>query len=732
MTYLGRVIPLASAHMFRLPGKVMNLSHDCPRPRRLVPPGARFRAGGMMLGAVLACGVAWPAMASDDAADAAPAASVAAPPPPVLPAPDPARIFAPLAYPSPVNVYRSGGGAPGPAYWQNGADYDIKAAIDPANRLLSGSETITYVNNSPDTLDVLWLQLDQNIYRDGSRGSFANPERTTQHTDGAAIESVAVEQDGKSIPVTPVISDTRMQVPLPAPLDGKGGKIRLKIAWHYTIPGEWGGRTAVSASRNGDIYEVAQWYPRMAVYDDIRGWDTAPYLGQEFFLDYGDIDYSITVPWNFTVVGSGALLNPADVLTQTERDRLAQAAKSDERVMIRTQADVTDPKSHLAQTGTKTWHFRMNNTRDVAFAASPAFLWDAARLNLPPLAAEPGHAPVPRLAMSAYPVEGIGAHQWDRSTAYVKFAIENFSRRWYPYPWPNAVNLGGYGAGMEYPGIVFDGMHDKDAELFWITTHELGHDWFPMIVGSNERRNAFMDEGFNTFIDTYASDDFNSGEFAPKRDAEFAPATGKPADDILTVLRDPAAPRLMAPADTISEKYRHPVTYFKGAYGLKLLREQILGPERFDRAFRRYIALWAYHHPTPSDFFRLMDSEAGEDLSWFWRGWYFNNWAPDYAVKSATLTGDGPTRAVLVTVDNKGWLPLPVTLVLTYTDGSTSRLTIPTETWQLRNEVELTIPTARTPQSVTLDPGHEIPDLNRADNTLTLAPPAPAPAAPAH
>ncbi|MBB2158164.1 M1 family metallopeptidase [Gluconacetobacter diazotrophicus] len=732
MAYLGRVIPLASAHMFRLPGKVMNLSHDCPRPRRLVPPGARFRAGGMMLGAVLACGVAWPAMASDDAADAAPAASVAAPPPPVLPAPDPARIFAPLAYPSPVNVYRSGGGAPGPAYWQNGADYDIKAAIDPANRLLSGSETITYVNNSPDTLDVLWLQLDQNIYRDGSRGSFANPERTTQHTDGAAIESVAVEQDGKSIPVTPVISDTRMQVPLPAPLDGKGGKIRLKIAWHYTIPGEWGGRTAVSASRNGDIYEVAQWYPRMAVYDDIRGWDTAPYLGQEFFLDYGDIDYSITVPWNFTVVGSGALLNPADVLTQTERDRLAQAAKSDERVMIRTQADVTDPKSHLAQTGTKTWHFRMNNTRDVAFAASPAFLWDAARLNLPPLAAEPGRAPVPRLAMSAYPVEGIGAHQWDRSTAYVKFAIENFSRRWYPYPWPNAVNLGGYGAGMEYPGIVFDGMHDKDAELFWITTHELGHDWFPMIVGSNERRNAFMDEGFNTFIDIYASDDFNSGEFAPKRDAEFAPATGKPADDILTVLRDPAAPRLMAPADTISEKYRHPVTYFKAAYGLKLLREQILGPERFDRAFRRYIALWAYHHPTPSDFFRLMDSEAGEDLSWFWRGWYFNNWAPDYAVKSATLTGDGPTRAVLVTVDNKGWLPLPVTLVLTYTDGSTSRLTIPTETWQLRNEVELTIPTARTPQSVTLDPGHEIPDLNRADNTLTLAPPAPAPAAPAH
>lgn len=704
----------------------MILPNSRLHPSRPAAAGRLFRTGGAMLVAILGCGAgALPADAADAAPDAAPVPAM-----PALPPPDPVRIFAPLAYPQTSGSYRSGSGVPGPAYWQNSADYEIKAAIDPANRLLSGSETITYVNNSPDALDVLWVQLDQNIYRDGSRGGFANPQRHARHTDGEAIESVSVEQDGKSVAVTPVISDTRMQLPLPAPLDGKGGRIRVKIVWHYTIPGEWGGRTAVTASRNGDIYEVAQWYPRMAVYDDIRGWDTAPYLGQEFFLDYGDIDYSITVPWNFTVVGSGALLNPAEVLTQTERDRLAQAAKSDERVMIRTEADAADPKSHLAQSGTRTWHFRMNNTRDVAFAASPAFLWDAARLDLPPLAAEGGRAATPRLAMSVYPVEGAGPHQWDRSTAYVKHAIEYFSHQWYPYPWPNAINLGGHGAGMEYPGIVFDGMHDKDPELFWITTHELGHDWFPMIVGSNERRNAFMDEGFNTFIDAYASDHFNNGEFAPKRDPEFAPATGKPADDILSVLRDPAAPRLMTPSDLISERYRHPVTYFKGAYGLMLLREQILGPERFDRAFRRYIALWAYRHPTPSDFFRLMDSEGGEDLSWFWRGWYFNNWGPDYAVKSATTTGDGAARGVLVTVDNKGWLPLPVTLMLSYTDGTTSRLVIPTESWQLRNELELTIPTTRTPQTVTLDPDHDIPDLNRTDNVLTLA--APPPPATAH
>nr|WP_246379049.1 M1 family metallopeptidase [Gluconacetobacter johannae] len=701
----------------------MILPNSRPHPRRPAA-GRLLRTGGAMLAAILACGAGGaPAGAADAAPDTASAPAL-----PALPPPDPARIFAPLAYPQGSGPYRSGAGVPGPAYWQNNADYEIKAAIDPANRLLSGSETITYVNNSPDALDVLWVQLDQNIYRDGSRGGFANPQRHANHTDGEAIESVSVEQDGRSVAVTPVISDTRMQLPLPTPLDGKGGKIRVKIVWHYTIPGEWGGRTAVTPSRNGDVYEVAQWYPRMAVYDDVRGWDTAPYLGQEFFLDYGDIDYSITVPWNFTVVGSGALVNPAEVLTQTERDRLAQAAKSDERVMIRTEADIADPKSHLAQSGTRTWRFRMNNTRDVAFAASPAFLWDAARLDLPPLAGEGGRPATPRLAMSAYLVEGAGPHQWDRSTAYVKHAIEYFSRQWYPYPWPNAINLGGHGAGMEYPGIVFDGMHDKDPELFWITTHELGHAWFPMIVGSNERRNAFMDEGFNTFIDAYASQHFNNGEFAPKRDAEFAPATGKPAEDILSVLRDPAAPRLMTPSDLVPERYRHPVTYFKGAYGLMLLREQILGPERFDRAFRRYIALWAYRHPTPSDFFRLMSSEGGEDLSWFWRGWYFNNWGPDYAVKSATTTGDGAARGVLVTVDNKGWLPLPVTLMLTYTDGTTSRLVIPTETWQLRNEIELTIPTTRTPQTVTLDPDHDIPDLNRTDNVLTLAAPPPPPA----
>ena len=626
---------------------------------------------------------------------------------------DPAPVFAPLTLPDAPNVYRSGSGLPGPQYWQNRTDYVIRSRIDTQAHVLHGAETVTYSNNSPETLDVLWVQLEQNLYRPDSRASFWGKFPSGgHHTSGMEIERVSIVQGGHEVDVTPLITDTRMQLRLPRALDAHGVAV-IKIEWHYTIPGEWGGRTAVTPSREGEIYEIAQWYPRLSVYDDRAGWNTLPYLGQEFYLEYGNFDYTVTVPWNFTVVGSGALLNPEQTLTTTERARLAQAAQSDNRVMIRTIDDVTDPKSHLRQSGEVSWHYVMRNSRDVAFTASPAFLWDAARINLPPVAPWANYRLVPRLAMSVYPREGIGPHGWDRSTEYVKHAIEYFSSQWYEYPWPNAVNLGGHGAGMEYPGIVFDGMSDRDPELFWITTHELGHDWFPMIVGSDERRNPFMDEGFNTFIDAYASDHFHNGEFAPKRDPEFAPKTGNPAQDIVPVLTDSKAPNLMVGADEVSETYRHSVVYFKGAYGLKLLREQILGPVRFDAAFRRYIAVWAFHHPSPSDFFRLMSSEAGEDLSWFWRGWYFSNAAPDYAVGTVEQKGTDP---VSVQVLNYGTLPLPVVLRVEYQDGTTLDRRIPTEAWRQTSDLKVTFEAHGPVKAVTLDPDHVIPDIDRSDN----------------
>lgn len=623
---------------------------------------------------------------------------------------DPQAFFAPLSLPHPVNAFRDGAGRPGPEFWQNRADYDIKASIDPATHGLSGDETITYTNNSPDALDALWVQLDQNIYKPDSRGAITSPEpgKHGESTDGYQLD--AVEVDGK--PVHYLVDDTRMRVDLPAALKPKGGQLKLRIRYHYTVPGTWGGRTAVTPTKNGDIYEIAQWFPRMAVYDDLRGWDTLPYLGQEFYLEYGTIDYAVTVPWNYLVEGSGQLTNPDQVLTATERQRLAEAAKSDKTVYIRKPDEVNDPASRPTRSGTQTWRFHMEHTRDVAFAASPAFVWDAARINLP----DGKHA----MAMSIYPVEGVGADKWNRSTEYIKGAVEHFSAKWYPYPWPNAINLGGHGAGMEYPGIVFDGYEDAGKPLFWISAHEIGHTWFPMVVGSNERRHAFMDEGFNTFIDVYASDAFNHGEYAPKRDAEYAPQGGNPVDDILPLLADPAAPVLMVDADSISEKYRHPLTYFKGALGLILLREQILGPDRFDPAFRAYIRTWAYHHPTPSDFFRFMDSAAGEDLSWWWRGWYFHNWQLDMGITGASYVDNDPVKGVTVNLVSRQKLVMPATLRVDFADGTHRDIRLPVETWRFSATPKVTLDTGKRIAKLELDPDHKLPDADRSNNDYAM------------
>ncbi|MCS3807617.1 M1 family metallopeptidase [Xanthomonas sp. 4461] len=624
---------------------------------------------------------------------------------------DPLALFAPLQLPDAPNAYRSGSGVPGPLFWQNRADYQLDARIDPASHTLTGTAAIHYTNHSPDTLDVLWLQLDQNMYRADARAAASRPSRRTQFTDGMQIASVEIERDGRSQPAHFVVDDTRMRVDLPQPLAGQGKALTLQIRYRYRVPGTWGGRTAYSASKQGEIYEIAQWYPRMAVYDDLRGWDTQPYLGSEFYLEYGDFDYAVTVPDGFLVAGSGALTNPAEVLSRAEQQRLQQARDSDRTVLIRTPAEVAARAAAPAGNVTRTWRFHMQHTRDVAFAASPAFVWDAARIKLP--------GGKQSLAMSVYPVEGAGADKWDRSTEYVKGAIEHFSQ-WYPYPWPAAINLGGYGAGMEYPGIVFDGFEDGGKDLFWITAHEIGHTWFPMIVGSNERRHAFMDEGFNTFIDVYASDAFNKGEYAPKRDSEYAPKGGNPVDEILPLLADRSAPTLMDIADATSETYRHPLTYFKGALGLVLLREQILGPARFDPAFRKYIATWAYKHPTPSDFFRLMESESGEDLSWWWRGWYLNNWQLDMGIARAQYVEHDPGKGLQLTLRSRQKLVMPVTVRVDLADGSHLDRRVPVETWLQNTAPTLTLPTTQKVLHVTLDPDHALPDADRSDDRVDV------------
>ncbi|MBN8856149.1 MAG: peptidase M1 [Sphingobacteriales bacterium 50-39] len=632
---------------------------------------------------------------------------------PVFSGYDPQVLFAPGFYNGHSRPYHGANGAPAANYWQNRADYTLQASLDTASNVLTGEETILYTNNSPDSLRSLWLQMDQNTYRADARSNFYTDGASSQHTDGYILGSVKIDQGGIATTADYIVTDTRLQIRLKKALPSGGGKIRIHIGYHYTVPGDFGNRTDYTTTANGKIYEIAQWYPRMCVYDDTQGWNTLPFLGSgEFYCEYGDFDYKVTLPWNMIVAGSGELQNPQETLTAKEQARLATAKASDKTVMIHGPGDINDPASRPVQKGTLTWHFKMYNTRDVAFGASHAYIWDAARVNLP--------GGKKCLAMSVYPIESAGDKAWGRATEYLKESIEYFSSMWYVYPYPVAINEAGIAGGMEYPGVVFDGITDKGAELYWVTAHEIGHNWFPMIVGSDERQYAWMDEGFNTFIDIYASDAFNKGEYAPKRDGEYAPGGGNPVEEIVPLLKDPATPVMMTRADGIPEKYRHPMAYFKPALGLVLLREVILGKERFDYAFREYIRRWAYRHPTPYDFFRTMDNEAGEDLCWFWREWFFQNGGLDQAVQGVAYTDNDPAKGVQITLTNLDKMVMPATLELVWKDGSKQRISLPVETWMQSGTHVLQLPAAAGRQKLsmaTLDPDKVLPDVNRGNNS---------------
>lgn len=617
------------------------------------------------------------------------------------------EAFAPLFYTASGNSYRSANGAPGPHYWQNRTDYKISARFDTTTKRITGDVQINYTNNSPDSLSFLWLALDQNIDSKNSRANATNNRgKPTEDNAGFQLQKVRVTQNGKVFDANYIISDTRMQIRLPQPVSPSGGKIQIGISYHYTLQSSGGGgRSGYLDTKNGRIFEVSYWYPRLCVYDDLRGWNTLPFLGNEFYMEYGNIDYKITLPAGMVVAGSGKLMNPKDVLTNKEITQLNTARQSDKTIIVR---DLEDPATK-STSGTLTWDFRMNNTRDVAWATSQAFIWDAARMNLP----EGKTA----LAMSVYPIESAGDSSWGRATEYLKHSVEIFSKHWLTYPYPVAINVGGPVGGMEFPGITFDWWKAKNKSLFALLSHEIGHNWFPMVVGSNERRDAWMDEGFNTFIDIYAQEEFNHGEYAPKRDGEYAPHGGNPAVEIVPVITQPGIAPIMTPADGLPGKDVHPLEYFKTAFGLVLLREIILGHDRFDYAFRQYIHDWAFKHPSPIDFFHEMENGAGEDLGWFWRGWFMHNWQLDQAVKAVSYVDNDPSKGALITVENLGKMPMPVLVQVTEEDGKVQQLKLPVEVWQRGSEWTFEVNTTHKLKEVILDPDQQLPDVNRSNNT---------------
>lgn len=619
------------------------------------------------------------------------------------------KAFAPFFYHSNGNEYRSASGEPGPAYWQNRVDYKIAVSLDTAQKEVKGNVVIKYKNNSPDALKFLWLQLDQNIYREDSRGQattlvtggrWAN----RSFTEGDELQSVEIVMNGKTTKAKYKISDTRMQVWLPQPLAAKTGTVELRINYSFEVPQYGTDRMGRLNTKNGWVYEIAQWFPRMCVYDDVEGWNTLPYLGAgEFYLEYGNIDYTITAPANLIIVGSGALQNPEQCLTSTVRDRLEQAKKSDKTVTI-VGEDELNGTSYYPKKSTLAWHFVCNNTRDVAWAASKAFIWDAARINLP--------SGKKALAQSVYPVESAKEDAWKRSTEFVKGSIEICSKDWYEYTYPVATNVAGIVGGMEYPGIVFCSYRSSGSGLWNVTNHEFGHNWFPMIVGSNERKFPWMDEGFNTFINGVATKQFNNGEFYEESDLnKTAPSMFREgADAIMTI------PEVTQQGNLGMAAYQKP------SDGLDILRKHILGQERFDSAFRTYIDRWAFKHPTPWDFFRTMENVGGEDLSYFWRGWFFTNSKLDQGIKSVNYVDNDPAKGALITIVNNDQMVLPVPIKIVQESGKTDSIQLPVEIWQRGGEWTFQYPSTTTIKTITIDPNHDYPDINPDNNTFSGEP----------
>ncbi|MFL5809677.1 MAG: M1 family metallopeptidase [Flavisolibacter sp.] len=617
------------------------------------------------------------------------------------------KAFDPNFYPQSGNDYRSGSGEPGPKYWQNRADYKLACTLDTGAHSVTGTVEINYTNNSPDNLRFLWLQVDQNIYRKDSRGSATTTQTggrwaNANFTEGDVIKSITVDADGQKYTPQFTTTDTRMQVWLQQPLKSSGSKVRITIAYQFTVPEYGTDRMGRLKTKNGTIYEVAQWFPRMAVYDDIQGWNTLPYVGAgEFYLEYGDIDYTVTAPSNLIVVGSGELQNEKDVLTSSQQSRLASARNSDKTVVIRSAEEVTDPKSRPSAANL-TWKFKIQNTRDVAWAASKAFVWDAARINLP--------SGKKSLAMSAYPAETIKKDGWQRSTEMVKAAIEHYSKKWFEFPYPVATNVAGVVGGMEYPGIVFCGAESVGGDLWGVTDHEFGHTWFPMIVGSNERKYAWMDEGFNTFINELSTKEFNNGEFA--KFSFFPP------DQLTEASFQDSMDPLWATPEAIQQANLGVAAYMKPAMMLDALRDVVLGPERFDAAFKEYVRRWAFKHPTPWDFFHSIENVSGEDLGWFWRSWVFNKWKLDQTVKSVSYENNDPANGAAIVIQNLEEMPMPVPVLVKEANGKEHRLTLPVEVWQRGSSWTFTVPTTSKVTDVVLDPDKKLPDVNRKNNSL--------------
>lgn len=572
-------------------------------------------------------------------------------------------IFAPLTLQPAPSAVRLASGAPGPKYWQNRADYDLKATLDTATQMVQGSMVLRYTNNSSDTLKVLWFQTEQRDEVIDQFDQLVNGKPvslTRQHPDDDVFELKVTPAE----PLTP------------------GQTATFQLQWHFPVPTD-GGRSGHS----GTLYEIAQWYPRPNVYDDVKGWNTESYATDaEFYLEYGDYTMAVTLPANYIVAGTGTLDNPRDVLTPIEIARLAQAMTVDTVVHVVTADELASGTAHLKHEGMVTWKFHATNVRDAVWAASPDYQWDATHWK-------------GVLAQAFYPSTADAS--WHEAADMVRTSLQEYSDRWFPYPYPHASVAEGPLTGMEYPMLAWIPTFPRKPRLYYSITHEVGHNWFPMIVGSNERVHAWMDEGLNTFLNSFSES---------RRYPENGDQAARISQDAFT-----SDGTVLETGDVTGNSGAQ---YTKTAQVLQLLRRDVLSPVVFDSAFRSYIRRWAFKHPTPMDFFRTLEDVSGSKLDWFWREGFLEALQFDQGIDSVTQTVQGDKTHVTVTYGNKGRAVLPILVRFTFSDGTTQDVTHPVEVWRA-NPATYTMSYTFSPKKVSrivLDPENHLPDAEQTNN----------------
>jgi hypothetical protein len=590
-------------------------------------------------------------------------------------------------------------GAPGPNYWQQWAEYKLEAELNPVSKRLTGHGTIKYYNRSPDTLGTVYVQLLHNIFAPGARHNTNVPwsvegvNLSKVAAQGTTLAAVSAEAPGYEVNGTVM----RMRLPKPIP---PGGSADLEFNWKLRVPPDGAPR----GGQDGEVYYINYWYPQMAVYDDINGWQIDQYLGNaEFYMGYGDYDVSLTVPAGWLVTGTGSLENSTDVLTAQTRARLDSASSAAGIVHIVGEYDREAGRSTTTgKDGKLTWHFTARNVRDFAWGASARYLWDVTNAAVGDVNGD--GRPDTSAVYSFYRPEQRISH-WDEAARYGRHSVEFFSKYLWPYPWPHMSVVDGPNScgGMEYPMMTCIGGEWDTLGMYEVVDHEIGHMWFPMMVGSDEKRFAWMDEGFTQFDQSQGMADFFKGFDDEARNRK----------NYLDFVEEDSEVELMHHGDRYPNYGAYgEAAYYKPATVLVALRG-VLGRETFHKAFTEYGRRWLYKHPSPYDFFDTVEGVSGRDLSWFWRTWFFETWKLDQAIDTVTTVGD----SVEVVISNRGKAPMPVKLAVTREGGvATDTVTIPVEVW-LSGARSTTVRLAREPtiKTIEIDPGNEFPDIDRGN-----------------